>query len=108
MSKLAYPIILGKPWMEKNGVVYLAKRQCLRIGSRKHGIIVRASGWYENKAPATIKSRVSQVSRINAVVTSRHTFAKLCKHIDPLSGVILGALSVHDITRALENKEGVV
>lgn len=105
MMKLAYPIILGKPWMEKNGVVYLAKRQCLRIGSRKHGIIVRASGWYENKAPANIKSKVSQVSHINALVTSRHTFEKLCKNINNQPGVILGALSAHDLTQALETRK---
>lgn len=43
MPKLAYPIILGKPWMEKNDVMYLAKRNCLRIGTRRDGIIVRSS-----------------------------------------------------------------
>lgn len=61
MPKLANPIILGKPWMEKNDVVYLAKRHCLRIGPRKNGIIVRASGWYEEKAPSKVKARISQV-----------------------------------------------
>lgn len=35
IPKLAYPIIFGKPWMEKNDVVYLAKRRCLRIGRRE-------------------------------------------------------------------------
>jgi len=41
MPKLAYPIILRKPWMEENDVVYLAKRHCLRIGSRRKGVMVR-------------------------------------------------------------------
>lgn len=42
---LAYPIILGDPWMRSNDVVYMARQRKLRIGSKKHGIIVREKGW---------------------------------------------------------------
>ncbi|KAI0994874.1 hypothetical protein K3495_g13307 [Podosphaera aphanis] len=35
MTNLAYPIILGKPWMEKNQVVYAANRPSLKIGHRE-------------------------------------------------------------------------
>ncbi len=66
MPKLSFPMILGKPWMEKNDVVYSARRRSLRFGSRKHGLVVRASGWYENKAPTRVQERVSQV-RISMV-----------------------------------------
>lgn len=51
MPHLAYPIILGKAWMEKNVVVYLSKRRCIRIGTRRNGQIVRERGWYEDKSP---------------------------------------------------------
>lgn len=40
---LIYPLILGKPWMELNDVIYMAKRRCLRFGSRNKGLWVRAS-----------------------------------------------------------------
>lgn len=43
VPRLAYPMILGKPWMEYNNVVYLAKQKCLRIGSRRKGRIVQQS-----------------------------------------------------------------
>ena len=103
MPKLAYPIILGKPWMEKNDVVYLARRHCLRIGSRKNGIIVRASGWYEQQAPVEVKSRVSHVSVSKILLDSPIAFARLCRQAR-MSDFRLGALSVNDITRALEPK----
>ena len=105
MPKLAYPIILGKPWMEKNDVVYLAKRRCLRIGSRKEGIIVRATDWYKSKAPAKVKSRVAHVSAKYVDVISPTSFTKLCKQYNPASIPELGAVSMHDITRALEKKK---
>ena len=72
--------------MEKNDVVYLAKRHCLRIGSRKKGIIVRASGWYERHAPLEIQSRVSHVSCVNSKVTSHTAFAQL---LDQASVMVL-------------------
>ena len=37
IKNLAYPIILGKPWMEKNDVVYLAKKRAIRFGSQSRG-----------------------------------------------------------------------
>ncbi|KAI0995042.1 hypothetical protein K3495_g13139 [Podosphaera aphanis] len=35
MTNLAYPIILGKPWMEKNRVIYAANKPSLKIGNRE-------------------------------------------------------------------------
>ncbi|KAI0991134.1 hypothetical protein K3495_g17053, partial [Podosphaera aphanis] len=35
MTNLAYPIILGKPWMEKNRVIYAANKSSLKIGNRE-------------------------------------------------------------------------
>ena len=40
VPKLAYSIILGKPWMESNNVTYMAKKRRLRIGSRRHGTLI--------------------------------------------------------------------
>ncbi|POS81935.1 hypothetical protein EPUL_005965, partial [Erysiphe pulchra] len=105
MPNLAYPIILGKPWMEKNDVVYLAKRHCLRIGSRKNGIIVRSSGWYEEKAPSEVKKRISQVKSSNAKVASLTSFIKLCQQVTSTSERVIGAITIQDITRALEPKK---
>ena len=105
MPRLAYPIILGKPWMEKTDVVYLAKRHCLRIGSRRKGIMVRESGWYENRSPPSIKSRVAHVNCNNTALTSGADFAKILKDAKPTSENWLGAISIHDITRALEKKK---
>lgn len=104
MPNLAYPIILGKPWLEKNNVVYLAKRRCLRIGSRSQGIVVRASNWYEEQAPAQIQNRVSHLCSYNTSIVLCQEFKnfKACKNDFPKT--IFGAISIHDINRALEPK----
>ena len=40
IEKLAYPMILGDPWLHHNRAVYRAGPRTLRIGSKKHGIKV--------------------------------------------------------------------
>jgi hypothetical protein len=51
ISHLAYPVILGDPWMRHNDAVYCAGPRTLRIGSRKHGIVVHESGWMDRLKP---------------------------------------------------------
>lgn len=104
MSSLANSIILGKPWIENNDMVYLARRHCLRIGSRKEGIIVRASGWCEYHAPFEIQSRVSHVIYVNSKVSSYIAFARFLGQNKAPSNITLEALSMHDINQALKWK----
>lgn len=105
MPNLAYPLILGKPWMEKNNVVYLAKRHCLRIGGRKKGIIVRSSGWYENGSPTKVQSQVSHVTFRNTALISAESFAKIVKQPEANAHVVIGAISMKDIEQALKKKD---
>ena len=104
MPELAYPIILGKPWMEYNNVVYTAKLGCLRIGSRKQGILVRSSGWYERDAPAKVQACVSHVSMRGVSTLTPIEFANTLKNSDSSEKVCIGAVTIRDITRALETK----
>lgn len=104
MPNLAYPIILGKPWIEYNNVVYTAKLGCLRIGSRKHGILVRASGWYDKGAPQKIQTRISHVS-INKILTlTPMEFVTTMQKSKDKEKITVGAITVNDITRALKKK----
>lgn len=41
---LAYDIILGKPWMELNDVVYHSRKRCIQFGTKEKGLIVREVG----------------------------------------------------------------
>lgn len=56
IKDLAYDVILGKPWMEDNDVVYLSQERAIRFGSKEDSVIVREWGWYESKAPDDIKN----------------------------------------------------
>lgn len=102
---LAYPMILGKPWLEQNDVYYMAKRRCIRFGSRKHGLIVHASDWYEKGAPAKVRQRLAQLELNSASLTSGPVFAKLVKKARKLKNALIGSISMHDITKALEHKK---
>ncbi|KAI0994752.1 hypothetical protein K3495_g13431 [Podosphaera aphanis] len=42
---LAYNIILGKPWMERNDVVYLAKKRAIRFDSKPDSLLIREHSW---------------------------------------------------------------
>jgi hypothetical protein len=45
IKKLAFPFILKDPWLRHNNVIYKAKKKKFRIKSKKHGLIIRESGW---------------------------------------------------------------
>jgi hypothetical protein len=51
VENLAYPMILGDPWLHHNDAVYRAGPRTLRIGSKRHGIVVRESGWMDAQKP---------------------------------------------------------
>ncbi|KAI0995278.1 hypothetical protein K3495_g12904 [Podosphaera aphanis] len=105
MPNLSFPIILGKPWMEYNDVVYSAKRRTLRIGSRKHGMLVRASGWYEREAPEKVRTRIASVSSDQLRQISRGEMLKMVAQRPKRNELIIGIVSMHDITQALEPKK---
>jgi hypothetical protein len=44
IKKLAFPLILGDPWLRYNNVIYKARKKQFRIKSKKHRLIVRKSG----------------------------------------------------------------
>lgn len=102
VPKLAYPIILGKPRMERNNVMYSARKNYLRFGSRKHGMIVHACSWYEKRAPPKIQSLVVHVKVEQVALVSGSAFAGLARRTRKEKSGIIGAASVYDITRALE------
>ncbi|KAI0993381.1 hypothetical protein K3495_g14803, partial [Podosphaera aphanis] len=105
MPNLAYSIILGKPWMEKNDVHYSARRRCLRIGSRKHGLVVRSSGWYESESQTKINRRISRFGINQVKLASGEEFTELWRQNNNIEENTIGAISIHDITRALEPKK---
>jgi hypothetical protein len=40
IKKLAFPFILGDPWLKYNNVIYKARKKQLRIGLKKHRLII--------------------------------------------------------------------
>jgi hypothetical protein len=45
IKKLAFPFILEDPWLKYNNVIYKARKKQFRIKSKKHGLIIKKSGW---------------------------------------------------------------
>jgi hypothetical protein len=45
IKKLAFFFILGDLWLRYNNVIYKARKKQFRIKSKKHGLIVKESGW---------------------------------------------------------------
>jgi CTP:phosphocholine cytidylyltransferase-like protein len=44
IKKLAFPFILGDPWLKHNNVTYKAKKRQFYIRSKKHRLIIKESG----------------------------------------------------------------
>lgn len=104
VPNLSYSMILGKPWLEKNDVIYLAKKRCLRFGSRKHGLLVRSSNWYESQAPRKVRHQVAPMSLKLATLTTGSEFAELVSEARKTKDAIIGAVTMHDIAKALQPK----
>lgn len=58
IKDLSYDLILGKPWMEKNGVVYRSAKRTIEFEDGCGGV-VHEKGWYQNGAPKEVKTKVS-------------------------------------------------
>jgi hypothetical protein len=48
-KSLPFFFILRDPWLRYNNVTYKARKKQFRIGSKKHGLIVRESGWLDRQ-----------------------------------------------------------
>lgn len=78
VPNLACPMILGKPWLEHNNVVYLAKRHCLRFGSRKNRRWwVRACGYQHSDKKRSIWSQIGVITRQNPTPSTGSQFAEI-------------------------------
>lgn len=62
IPNLAYPIILGKLWMEYNNFVQTARLGCLRINSRKHKLLVRGNRFFKTRVPHVIIGGISYLT----------------------------------------------
>jgi CTP:phosphocholine cytidylyltransferase-like protein len=45
IKKLAFPLILGNPWLKYNNVIYKARKKQFCIKLKKHELIIKKSGW---------------------------------------------------------------
>lgn len=54
---LAYDVILGKPWMKHNDVIYFSKERAIQFGKRKEDLVVREHDWYRKGALSEILSK---------------------------------------------------
>ncbi|KAL5592940.1 uncharacterized protein BROUX77_002577 [Berkeleyomyces rouxiae] len=94
IPNLAYDMILGKPWMERNDVVYLAKERVIRLGSGADALMVREKGWLDAHVPG---------AKANMVMAS--VFAAEIRHSKKKKEEIqVFAATIHDINKALEVK----
>ena len=101
---LAYDMILGLPWMEKNDVVHLAKRRMIRFGTRRRGQVVRASGWDTTQPRADLNQlRLQPNNPQGAKLTIASVFIGLAKRYRRIRGAQICSASVSDITKALQS-----
>ncbi|KAI0996011.1 hypothetical protein K3495_g12171, partial [Podosphaera aphanis] len=106
MPNLAYPLILGKPWMEKNEVVYSAGDQALRIGNGFKGVMIKTSGRGNilSGEPKEIK-KPKGVEEGGLSNSELAFFPKNAGRGSKLKGGLLGAISENDFNKALEKRE---
>ena len=100
ISGLSYDVILGKPWMEHNDVVYLSRSRTIRFGQKKTGLVVREANWYDSKAPTSVRKMVHHVARA-AKVTGVH-FLKIANSRNKIRNIHIFAVTLQDINKALE------
>ncbi|KAL5594252.1 uncharacterized protein BROUX77_006207 [Berkeleyomyces rouxiae] len=94
IPNLAYDMILGKPWMEKNDVVYSAKERMITFKDQGDRLIVREKGWREAHAGAPKASMVMAAVFAAEIRRGRKSKQKLQ----------VFSASIQDINKALEVK----
>ena len=106
MPNLAYPIILGKPWMERKKVTYVAGKQYLHIGQGDSRIMVKSSGWVDKFAPQEVREALRNARLGKKAAISYLELSEICNHqsreAPDIVSKLVGAISMHDITKVLE------
>ncbi|KAI0991159.1 hypothetical protein K3495_g17028, partial [Podosphaera aphanis] len=102
IQDLAYDVILGKPWMEHNDVVYLSQERAIRFGKSKNGLVMRELGWYENYAPNRIKNKVRHVATATNMMETE--LLAIISSDTLHNNTEIFAVTMQDINKALEVK----
>ncbi|KAI1006229.1 hypothetical protein K3495_g1992 [Podosphaera aphanis] len=102
IQDLTYQLILGKPWMEQNDVVYHAKRREIRFETKTDSLVVREQRWYNSSDSPGFKTTIHHVATAVKVVST--TFISLIKLAKRKPASRIFAISMEDINKALETK----
>lgn len=95
---LAYPIILGKPWLENNDIVYFAQQRQLQV--RATGQVFRQKGWEQAIEYAHQRAARPAIAQLMHAVVKRAR-----KSPEPQAQkTVIFTTSIHDINKALEPK----
>jgi RNase H-like domain found in reverse transcriptase/Reverse transcriptase (RNA-dependent DNA polymerase)/Integrase zinc binding domain/Integrase core domain len=103
IKDLSHNIILGKPWMEQNDVIYHGKERKLTFGDSA-GLEIREKGWLYTDAPSEVQTRIANLRIESPRLMIGSHFATLMKRCRKDKSSIISAVTVHDITKALEYK----
>ncbi|KAI0995207.1 hypothetical protein K3495_g12974 [Podosphaera aphanis] len=106
MPNLVYPIILGKPWMEKNRVVYAAGDQFLIVQPGKEKWLMKANRWVKrdilHARPGSMEGLREGV--LNTLETEQNITFPVNRSKDSTAEEWMGAISIHSLSKALETK----
>ncbi|KAI0995203.1 hypothetical protein K3495_g12979, partial [Podosphaera aphanis] len=112
INKLAFPLILGEPWMRHNNVVYMAGARSLRIETGISSFLVQESGWMDRKKGISTNllsasAFIAQVERNREDYRHAARNAPKNKIIPPrqINSILVGAISMRDIDKALSKLE---
>ena len=99
MPNLAYLIILGKPWMERNEVTYVAGKLYLHIGQGDSRIMVNSSGWVDEFAPREVQEGLRNPMLDNKAEISYLELSEMCNResteMPDKINELVGAISMH-------------
>jgi hypothetical protein len=103
VEDLSFPIILGKPWAERNSARYIAAKKKLYIGRGAQRITVREKGWHTQNKQA--RERVKKV--LSASLVSGSVFLAIVARVkrrrqkENSQDPHILAISISDINKSL-------
>jgi hypothetical protein len=105
IKKLAF-FFLGDPWLKHNNVIYKARKRQLRIGSKKHELIIKKSGWLNrqnNKNARLMNARIFAALIRRNEQDYRKKTEKVCKIFRALKKKYTQVIAIfmEDINKAL-------
>jgi hypothetical protein len=106
IKKLAFPFILRDLWLKYNNVIYKARKRQFRIGSKKHKLIIKKSGWLNRQKD---KNARLMNARMFAALIKRNEqdYRKKTEKVRKISRALkkeytqVIAISMEDINKAL-------